>query len=76
VILSHAEILSRCAHSRNRISCCYEFVTARGVMLGEFSNRCVGAKRSSRNADGSYAQVIGTEFKAAENSAALTRLLI
>ena len=45
-------------------------------MLGEFSNRCVSAKRSSLNADGSYAQVIGTEFKAAENSAALTRLLI
>ena len=54
----------------------YEFVTAKGVMLGEFSNRCVSAKRSSLDADGSYAQVIGTEFKAAENSAALTRLLI
>jgi hypothetical protein len=35
-----------------------------------------GQVTSTRNADGSYAQVIGTEFKAAENSAALTRLLI
>ena len=45
-------------------------------MLREFSNRCVSAKRSSLNADGSYAQVDGTELKDAENSAALARLLI
>jgi len=39
VILSHAEILSRRTHSRNRICWLLRTLTARGVMLGAFSNR-------------------------------------
>ena len=36
VILSHAEILSWRTHSRNRISCCYEFVMRRACCLERF----------------------------------------
>jgi len=39
--LSHAEIYRGDPRSRNRISCCYEFLTAKGVVLGAFSNRYV-----------------------------------
>ena len=38
MILSHAEIYRGDPRSRNRISCCYEFLIARGVMLGAFSH--------------------------------------
>ena len=50
-------------------------------MLGAFSNRYVSARTQFAkcgwfvHAGIHVAQVIGTEFKAAENSAALTRLL-
>ena len=68
MILSHAEIYRGDPRSRNRISCCYEFLIARGVMLGAFSNSCE-CERSSRNV------ILISEFKNARNSAALARSL-
>jgi len=80
VILSHAEILSWRTHSRNRISCCDEFVMRGAYSLERFRIDVVVRTQFAKcgwfvHASIHVTEVIGTEFKDAQNSAALTRLL-